>query len=230
MAPTKSDVLILGGGVIGLACAHYLLRDGRSVRILEMGRAGAATSHGNCGTITPSHAMPLAMPGVIGQALRWIFQADAPLRIAPRLDFALLEWLLQFAHRCTWSEFKRTTAAKAPLLVFARQALEELVRSQNLECEFATNGTLAVYRDPKTFEGSDWLPRTLAKVGIAVEILDGAQCRALEPTLNDSIVAGYRYPGDASLRPNRYLSELARRVREEGGDIVESTRVEGFRS
>ena len=73
-------------------------------------------SHGNCGTITPSHAMPLAMPGMIAQALRWLLKPDAPFRIAPRLDFGLLEWLLQFAHRCNWTDFKRITAVKAPLL------------------------------------------------------------------------------------------------------------------
>ena len=78
----------------------HLLRAGRSVTILEQGTAAAACSHGNCGTITPSHAMPLAMPGQIGQALRWLFKRDAPFRVAPRLGFTLLEWLLQFAHRC----------------------------------------------------------------------------------------------------------------------------------
>src|SRR5580692_10636833 len=127
----RSDVLVLGGGVIGLACAHYLLRAGRSVTVLEQGKIGGAASHGNCGTITPSHAAPLAAPGVLTQALRWILKADAPLRIAPRLDFALLEWLLQFAHRCNWADFKRIVAVKAPLLQLSRQAIEELISTQN---------------------------------------------------------------------------------------------------
>src|SRR5690349_24825767 len=128
MTVRTTDVLILGGGAIGLACAVYLLRAGRSVIVLEQGRVGGATSHGNCGTITPSHAMPLAMPGVIAQALRWMLEPDAPLRIAPRLDPALLGWMLRFAALCNWQDFKRITAAKAPLLRLSRQALEELIR------------------------------------------------------------------------------------------------------
>ena len=230
MTQRKSDVLVLGGGAIGLACALYLLRAGRSVTVLEQGIAGGATSHGNCGTITPSHAMPLAMPGIIAQALRWMTQADAPLRIAPRVDFSLLAWMTSFARLCNWSDFKRLTAAKAPLLKLSRQVLEQLVRDENLDCEFEAFGTLTVYREHEAFEKSAWLPQALRDVGLPIENLDGAACRAREPVLNDQIVGGYFHPLDAHLRPNRYAAELARAVREQSGEICEGAKISGFRA
>jgi D-amino-acid dehydrogenase len=229
LSQRRADVLVLGGGVIGLACALYLLRAGRSVTVLEQGTAAAACSHGNCGTITPSHTMPLAMPGMISQALRWLFKADAPFRVAPRLDFALLEWLLQFAHRCTWADFKRITAAKAPLLRLAREGIEELIRSERMDCEFETTGTLNVYRDARAFEKSAWLPQTLRDVGMQMDVLDGARCRELEPALNGSIIGGYFNAQDAHLRPDRYAAALAQAVKARGGQILESTRITGFR-
>ena len=225
----KADVLILGGGVIGLACALYLLRAGRSVTVLEQGKAGGATSHGNCGTITPSHAMPLAMPGIMAQALRWMLQPDAPLRVAPRLDPALFAWFARFARLCNWVDFRRLTAAKAPLLKLSREALEQLIRAEKLDCEFEALGTLTVYRDARAFERSSWLPQALTEVGLPVATLDGAQCRAREPVLNDSIVGGYFHPFDAHLRPDRYVAELARAVREKGGEICESTTISSLR-
>ncbi|EQD57093.1 FAD dependent oxidoreductase domain protein, partial [mine drainage metagenome] len=78
---SKNDVLILGAGVIGLACALQLLRDGAQVTVIEQTAPGAGASHGNCGTITPSHAPPLTAPGVVLRALRSLLRADAPLRI-----------------------------------------------------------------------------------------------------------------------------------------------------
>ena len=228
MTSRQSDVLVLGGGVIGLSCALYLLRAGRSDTIIEMGHVGGAASHGNCGTITPSHCMPLATPGVIGQALRWMLKADAPFRIAPRLDFELLEWLLNFAHRCNWNDAKRVTAIKSSLLKFSRQSLQTLVEKEKLDCEFETVGTMNVYRDAASFEKSSWLPKLLQDNGIDIEMLDGAQTQLREPALNDSVVGAYFHPGDAHLRPDRYAAELARVVKTLGGEIFEATTVTGF--
>jgi D-amino-acid dehydrogenase len=229
MTPRPSDVLILGGGAIGLACALYLLRAGRSVTVLDRGRVGAATSHGNCGTITPSHAVPLAAPGVLAKGLRWMLKPDAPLRIAPRLDFALLEWLLQFARCCNAAQCRRITSIKAPLLLQARAELEQLVGAGKLDCEFLALGTLNVYRDAREFDHALGHVQLAAEFGLPMETLDGAACRAREPALNDSIVGGYFNAGDAQLRPERYCAELARAVVALGGEIRESTAITGFR-
>ena len=223
MTKRDADVLVLGGGVIGLACAHYLLAAGRGVCVLDQGRTGSGSSHANCGTLTPSHAMPLAMPGVIGNALKWMLKPDAPLRIKPRFDPALLRWLARFAGNCNWSEFRRITAVKAPFLVQSRRLIEDLVARENLDCEYRHDGTLYVYRNEAVFARSQWLPRVLGEVGIPIDTLDGARIEAMEPALKRGVVGGYFNPDDASLRPHRYVAELARIVRERGGIIEEET-------
>jgi len=223
-----SDVLILGGGVIGLACAYYLLEAGRGVTVLDQGSAGCGSSHGNCGTLTPSHATPLAMPGMIGIALRTLFKPDAPLRIAPRLDPSLWRWLFGFARRCNWNDFRAATLAKAPLLLESRRLIEELVRKESLDCEFEARGTLYVFRDAVEFEHSQWLPRALREIDLPIETLDGERVQALEPALKAGVAGGYFNPGDAHLRPDRYVAELARLVRAKGGTIEEGARVEAI--
>ncbi len=228
MTTQTSDVLILGGGVIGLSCAYYLLEAGRSVTILEQGAVACGSSHGNCGTLTPSHAMPLAAPGTIATALRWLFTADAPLRIKPRFDPALLRWLFGFAGHCNTKDFERSTQLKAPLLMRSRALIEELVNTEGLECEFEALGTMNVFRDAANFEHSLALPAILADVGIGVEVLDAASVLAREPALKPGVVGAFFNPGDAQLRPDRYAAELARVVRAKGGRIKEHTRVTGF--
>ncbi|TLY50437.1 MAG: FAD-dependent oxidoreductase [Gammaproteobacteria bacterium] len=226
----KHDVLILGGGIIGLACAYYLLRAGRGVTIIEQNALASGSSHGNCGTITPSHAPPLAQPGMIVKALRWMLTPDAPFRVAPRLDLELFAWMLHFARRCNWRDWRTVTAIKAPLLLRSRGLIGALIRDEKLECEFAESGTLYVHRDAAAFDAASALPQTLAEFGLEMRALSAAQCRELEPALNESIVGGYLNPGDARLRPDRYAAELARVVKALGADVAESTRITGFRS
>ncbi|MEZ5463131.1 NAD(P)/FAD-dependent oxidoreductase [Dokdonella sp.] len=228
MNSRDSDVLILGAGVIGLSCAWYLLESGRSVTVIDQGRLGRGSSHGNCGTLTPSHAMPLAMPGVVGTALKWLLRADAPLRIKPRLDPGLMRWLASFVRLSNWEQFGRTTAIKAPFLTRSLELIAGLVESEQLDCEFRKSGTLHVYRDEKSLAAASWYLRVLSEVGIDVEALDGAQVEALEPALNPGVAGGFLNPGDAQLRPDRYVAELARRVRERGGQIEEDVAVESL--
>jgi D-amino-acid dehydrogenase len=228
MTNRTSDVLVLGGGVIGLACAYFLLEAGRSVTVLEQGTVGCAASHANCGTLTPSHAAPLAMPGTLAMALRWLLKPDAPLRIAPRADPALLRWLLGFAARCNWRDALHATAAKAPLLQRSRLLIEEIVRKESLDCEFAASGTLNVYRDPRAFAEARAVHERLAPFAPLAEVLDEKATLVREPALKPGIAGALFHPGDAQLRPDRYVAELARVVRAKGGTIEESTRIDGI--
>jgi D-amino-acid dehydrogenase len=227
MDDTRSEVLILGAGVIGLACALYLRKAGVQVRVIEQGEPGAGASHGNCGTITPSHAPPLTMPGTLGVALRSVFRRDAPLYLDPRLDGPRLRWLFGFARRCNWRDFERAAIARAAILQRSRVLLGELVREDGLACEFVEEGELYVYRDRRGFEADlRHHADVLDRLGIAVERWDGVTVAAREPALKPGVVGGLHHPGDARLRPDRYVAELARRVRELGGVIETGARIE----
>ena len=91
------DIVVMGGGVIGVCSAHYIASiTGRQVTLLEKGEICSGSSYGNGGLLVPSHSMPLAQPGVVRQALRWMANPDSPFYIKPRLDMDLLRWLIQF--------------------------------------------------------------------------------------------------------------------------------------
>lgn len=228
MQSNSADVLILGGGVIGLACAHALLAEGRSVHVLEQGRVGCGSSHGNCGTLTPSHAPPLAAPGMIGIALRWMMQPDAPLYVNPRMQPALLGWLMRFALRCNRRDWRATAQSRAALLNYSRAAIETLVRGAGLECEFEASGMNIVYRDAHRFDAALGEIAALRAIGVDVDAVDAAQLARDEPALRAGMAGALRFPGDAMLRPDRYVDELARIVRAAGGTIEEDCRVLGF--
>ncbi|MDR1075655.1 MAG: FAD-dependent oxidoreductase [Xanthomonadaceae bacterium] len=225
MNSVRDDVLVIGGGAIGLAVALAVLESGRSVRVLERDSVGGATSHANCGTITPSHAPPLAAPGATWRGLRWLFSAQAPFYIRPRVDPALWRWLWHFARRCNARDWLRSAQARAALLNDSRARLAGWVRRYGLDCEFEQNGLDYVFRDPANFERYVHECEALNRLGVATEIIPGTDYQRQEPAFREGLAGAIRFAADAHLRPDRYTAELARTLRAHGGIIEEHCEV-----
>jgi len=225
----SEDVVVVGAGVVGLACALALLESGRSVRVIDAGRVGGGSSHGNCGTITPSHAPPLAAPGMVAHALRMMLTPDAPLYVRPRLDPVLWQWMWRFARRCNRRDWEASARAKFTLLDDSRRRLAGWIGQYALDCEFSESGEDYVFRDPRMFEREQHDLHLLRELGIDVEVLDGAAYEATEPALKPGVAGAIRFSGDAALRPDRYVAELARTVVERGGTVVEHDALQSLR-
>ena len=189
---------------------------------------GGGASHGNCGTITPSHAPPLAAPGMVAVGLRWMFTPDAPLYLKPRLDPVLWRWLAHFAARCNASAWRQSTGSRSVILEDSRRRLADWVQRYTLQCEFVEEGLDYVFREQANFDHYAQECELLRQFGIVSESLDGAAYLRDEPALKPGVVGAVRFPGDARLRPDRYVAELARALRERGGVIEEQCRVDAL--
>lgn len=222
------DVVVVGAGAVGLACALALVEQGRSVRMLEAGRIGGATSSGNCGTITPSHAPPLAAPGTLWQALRWSLDPASPLYVRPGLDPARWDWLRRFALRCNRHDWLAAAAARAALLRDSRQRLEDWVARYELQCEYRPSGLDYVFADERHFAQHCRHRQVLDGLGIATEVLAAGPYLAAEPAFRPGICGAIRFPGDACLRPERYTAGLAAAARARGVLIQEQCALQSF--
>ncbi|HGM6067898.1 TPA: NAD(P)/FAD-dependent oxidoreductase [Stenotrophomonas maltophilia] len=228
MSRAREDVIVVGAGAIGLASALALRAQGRQVRVIDRARVGGATSHGNCGTITPSHAPPLAAPGVPLRALRWMLDPRAPLYVRTRLDPTLWRWLLQFGARCNPRDWLQSTRARAALLDDSRQRLAAWVQAHALDCEFAARGLDYVFGDARNFDHHVAECEALNAQGIATTCIGGGDYARANPAFHDRLAGAIHFPGDAQLRPDRYTAELARVLRAQGVVIDEQVDVQGF--
>src|SRR5262245_37892191 len=94
------QTIVVGSGIVGIACAHYLVKAGLQVTVIDRGKIAGACSHANCGYICPSHLLPLTEPKVLHAALKSLLAPSSPFRIRPRFSPSLWHWMWQFARRC----------------------------------------------------------------------------------------------------------------------------------
>ena len=228
---TNTDILIIGGGSIGVCCAHYLSEAGRDIVLVDKDDVCAGSSYGNQGLIVPSHSIPLAAPGIIGKALRWMFDPDSPFYIKPRLDLELARWLLEFQAACTRTRMQPSLAALRDLNLASVALFAEIAAIDGLDFGFERKGGLMVYGTEKGLEGGIREAGILSERGIRTEILDPGGLRRLDPTANYRAAGAVYYPQDAHLVPSKFVSELASHVAANGKcvRIHPSTEVIGFR-
>jgi D-amino-acid dehydrogenase len=220
-----SSVVVVGGGVIGAACAQYLSRDGWRVTVVDSGGFGSGCSHANCGLITHSHVLPLAVPGAVRDGLRALFAANSPLKIRFRFDLALWSWLFRFARRCNTRDMLASARAIQAILNSSRDLYDELLASEPLDCEWETRGVLFVLRTRhgmEHFAESDRLLRE--SFGVQSTRYDGDAVTQLEPALKPGLAGGFHYPRDAQLRPDRLLASWRRLLEARGVAIREHCR------
>jgi len=213
--------------VVGLACARSLLAAGRSVRLIEAARVGQGASWGNCGLITPSHALPLTRPKMVRQVLGMMFQADAPIHVPLRFDLAFLSWGLRFARRCSQAGMLEAIRGRGALLERSRVLFDDWARE--LDCEWAADGVLEVFATEAARDHAAEAARLLVEHGVESTELDSEQLAAREPALRPGLAGARLFPRDAQLRPDRLVSELASKLRAAGGVIDEQRPVTAIR-
>lgn len=223
----KTDVLIIGGGSIGLNAAYYLLKSGRGVTLVDQAAIGVGSSAGNAGHIVPSHIVPLAAPGIIPTALKWLlFDAEnSPFGMKISLDPAYLAWLLRFAWACSDTNVQRGIPPLTSLGLLSAQNFAEMIAAEGFDCHYRETGLLFLYKTESAFEGGKHEAELLHQHGLPAEVLDKAEVHRREPAALSDIIAGVHFTGDSSLNPTKFLQLLTERVREMGADLRPNTPV-----
>ena len=229
--PDARRAVVIGGGVIGVACTHYLLRAGWQVTLVDRGAIGRGSSHGNCGLICPSHVLPLAEPGMVMKGIKSLFSANSPFAIKPRLDPALWSWLLHFAARCNERDMVAAGRGIQALLVSSLPLYRELFEREGLDCEFESRGLLFAYRSKQEMDGYTATDRLMTETfACPARRCDGAELVALEPALRPGLAGGWYYHDDVHVRPDKLMKAWRQSVADRGALIHEDCPFERFQS
>ena len=147
MALEEVDVLVIGGGAIGVCAAHYLSLAGRDVTLVEKGEICSGASFGNAGLIVPSHGIPLAAPGVVRKALKWMLNSSSPFYIKPRLDRELMAWLWRFWRCGNRRQVLRAVPLLRDLNLASLDLFHELAQLDGMNFNLEQRGMVLLFKE-----------------------------------------------------------------------------------
>lgn len=225
------EVLILGSGVIGVTSAWYLAKSGHDVTVIDKeSNTVNETNFANAGQISPSYSAPWAAPGIPVEAIKWLIQELAPLKInSKELDTDTLVWMTKMAANCNTIDYLTNKSRMMKIAEYSRHCLHDLTKEINVKYTQKAKGTLQIFRSEKQLIEAKKELKLLTECGVELKILSTEECLAYEPALRHSIhkiSGGIHLPNDENGDCQLYVTYLVKECKKLGVKFVMDTCIE----
>lgn len=219
----QKPVVIIGGGVIGLFSAYYLVEAGKEVVVIDKSSGDEGCSFGNAGMVVPSHFIPLASPGMIEKGLKWMLDSESPFYVKPRLSLELLKWGIQFYKNANQRHVDQSVPLLRDLGLVSKSLYHDL--ANKLSYSYEEKGLIMYCKNQDTLDEEAHVAELANRIGIVAEVLDKSAIHALEPHIKPEVAGAVYFPGDAHLNPTELIQSLKKYLIDKGVLIMSEAEV-----
>lgn len=222
----NTDVIVVGGGIVGLSSAYYLQRAGYKVHVIESGNGTDGCSYGNAGFVSPSHFVPLAAPGIIAKGIRWMTNPESPFYIKPRASMQLLKWGWQFARHATNQHVQNSKNILNELTVMSRELHQEIADQHQVDLQ--PNGIVMLCNTQKTLDHELEIAAMARELGLQANELTIEELRSLDPGMKPEGLGAVHFPEDAYTEPGHFMTVITGVLVQKGVSFSYNTEVTDF--
>lgn len=220
---TEAPVAVIGAGIVGVAAALWLQREGREVILIDRAGPGEGTSYGNGGVVTPSSIVPVTVPGLLTKAPMMAIDPDRPLFVKWSYMPKLAPWLVQYLRHCRPEKAQAIATALQQIIGDAVADHEALAAGTAAEKWIVPCDFLYVYRNRAHFEDDAFTWSVRRSHGVEWEELEGAAFNSYDPVFAESLGFAARMQGHGRITdPGRYVKDLAGVAEANGARIVKA--------
>ncbi|MNQ09932.1 D-amino acid dehydrogenase small subunit [compost metagenome] len=212
-------VCVLGAGIVGLATAWQLERQGHQVTVIDRAAPGAGASGGNGAQLSYSYVQPLADPSIWTQLPKLLFSPTSPLKLRPQLDPLQWRWGLAFLAACNAATSRDTTAQLLALAAASRTGFEAMQADIAPDCDFSATGKLVLYASAASLAGARAQVELQRTLGSEQRIVTPDECVAIEPALADyrgQMAGAVHTPSECAADCLKVCAELMRALSARG--------------
>jgi len=216
------DVVVLGGGIVGVSAAIAARQQGRSVVLVDRREPGSETSYGNAGVLSSGSILPLNKPSLWNALPHYLTNRHAALRWDPTWTFRNIGWVARFLANARTSRTQPRAAALHGLIGASLRLHRDWIVKAGAAHRIRETGWLKVWRSDAV-EAAKQEQAFLAEYGIKSELLDRQAISALEPDIVPVYKVGLLHTQTASVdSPGAVVKAYAQMFANAGGEIYRS--------
>jgi D-amino-acid dehydrogenase len=223
------NIVIIGGGIIGLSSARYLQQTGHSVTVIDRSDMRDNCSYGNAGYVCPSHFVPLATPGIVKQGLKWMWNSKSPFYVQPRLSLSLIDWGLKFMKTATPEHVERSAVPLRDIAILSKKMYEEWLEEPQFAFAYERKGLLELFQTKAGADHSEHIVHQAHQLGLTdTKLLDYAEVQKMEPQTEIKAIGAVYFQCDAHLYPNKLMQQLLADLQKSGVQLKGNEAVKSF--
>jgi len=222
------NIVIIGGGIVGLSAAYYLVNSGHRVTVLDKDDFLDNCSYGNAGYVCPSHFIPLATPGIVKQGMRWMLSSKSPFYVQPGFNRSLIDWGLKFIKSATPEKVAAAAIPLRDIALLSQREYETWTSNAGLSFSYEQKGLLEIFQTEERGEHAHDTVEKATELGLEVVLLNQQELRAMEPQTTINALGAIYFKGDAHMYPNLLMKNLLTHLKIAGVQMRPQQEVTGF--
>jgi len=203
------NIVIIGGGIVGLSSAYYLQKEGHQVTVIDKSDITSGASFVNAGYLTPSHVIPLASPGMVAQGIKMMFNSASPFYMKPRLDWDFMKWSWYFHKSSTKEKVEKAIPVIKDINIISRELFTEIKASGDLGTfQLERKGLLMIYKTDASYEHEAEVAKKASFLGLEVNELNKNELDRIEPNIQIDAKGAIHYECDGHTTPTEFMPKM----------------------
>ena len=222
------DIIVVGAGIIGVACALQLARQGRQVLVVDPQEPGMGASYGNAGHLATEQVFPIADLSILKRLPGMLLDPMGPLRLDWKYLPHALPWFVRLLLNLRPANYQRTVAGIRALNEGSLGAWQRLLHSIRRSELLREDGSLLVFERADSREALNALQQRMQQQQVPVAFWSGDAIRGAVPQLSDNIQGGLFFPGTGHfLDPYHVVCELVHAAKASGVQFLKRQVLDG---
>lgn len=216
------DIVVVGAGIIGVACALQLARLGRHVVVVDQQAPGRGASYGNAGHLATEQVFPIADVSILKRLPGMLLDPMGPLRLDWKYLPHALPWFLRLLWNLRPASYQRTVAGIRTLNEGSLGAWQRLLHSIGRPQLLREDGSLLVFEQADSRPALEALQRRMQQQQVPVAFWSGDAIRQAAPQLSEHLQGGLFFPGTGHfIDPYHVACELVQAAKAQGVQFLQ---------